>query len=281
MKKASILIVTLFLSLSPFAYAQNFAGVQYDIKISSPEKSLNIGEKLEYSLEWLGVSVATVILKVEALEEINGSQCYHISAVAAPNKFFAKFYDVEYVVHTYIDKNTLSPRRFDKTRRMKGKSEHAVIDFYFLSQEVIIKSEGSAPRMDFSAVRKKMEPSISATATNKIPPGTQDVLSSLFYIRHLEIKGEETHSINIYYYGNNWPVNIKAEAPFLKDVRNKDSFAAFMVSVDSNLNAFIWGKHKLQIYFTADSRRIPIEFRLGTGLGPLRGILKDIPAAKK
>lgn len=51
----------------------------------------------------------------------------------------------------------------------------------------------------------------------------------------------------------------------------------FKAVMDSELSEFILGKSKMVVYFTADSRRIPIEFKFGTGIGSVQGKIKSIP----
>lgn len=275
MKKIIVLIMV-FLNLNSFIYAQNFANKKEKITIYEPEKSLKIGEKLQYSLEWLGIPVGKIILNVKGIEKIDGNECYHITAYAIPNKFFAKFYDVEYTVHTYIDKDSFYTHRFEKTRRIKDKSSYVVIDFDRQKKEAIFKTEGSAVGIQISPVRKKLE--LEKPKTVKILTGAQDLFSSFYYLRLLKMKENESYSINIYYGQRNWSLNMRVEKPFFKDIRNKGTFAVFGVSMDSDLNEFILGKRRLFVYFTADSRRIPLEFRFGTGIGSVRGIIQKIPS---
>ncbi len=58
------------------------------------------------------------MLKVEGITTINNYECYHITAKVIPNRFFQHFYDLEYKVHSYIDKQLYYTRRFEKIRRM-------------------------------------------------------------------------------------------------------------------------------------------------------------------
>ncbi|MDP3732138.1 MAG: hypothetical protein Q8R31_03785, partial [Candidatus Omnitrophota bacterium] len=72
--KTAVLII-LVLSVANPAYAQNFKGKTQNITISDPAKELSIGERLEYSVEWLGVPVGKIRLKVEGITTINNYEC--------------------------------------------------------------------------------------------------------------------------------------------------------------------------------------------------------------
>ncbi len=274
MKKIIILIV-LSLGLNALVYAQNFRAKKEKITIAPPANSLKISEQLCYAVEWLGIPVGKIILNVQGIEKIDGNECYHIMAKAAPNKFLSKLYDVKYIVHTYIDTKTFYTRRFEKIRRLKGKFSYVFIDFDREKKEVRYKQLGSAPLLDISAVRDRV--AMSTPVTLKILDDTQDLFSSFYHLRFLELKENQKHNLNIYYAQRNWSVNAQIQEPFFKDMRKLGSFAVFGVSLDSNLGDFIIGKRKMLVYFTADSRRIPLEFKLATSLGLIRGKIQNIP----
>lgn len=275
MKKIIILIL-LSLGLSTLVYAQNFRDKKEKITIAPPANALKTGEQLCYSVEWLGIPVGKIILSVQGIKKIDGNECYHIMAMAMPNKFLSKLYEIKYIVHTYIDTKTFYTRRFEKTRRLKGKFSYVLIDFDREKKEVRYKQLGSAPLLDISAVRDQIAASLPVTL--KILDDTQDLFSSFYYLRFLGLKENQKHNhLNIYYAQRNWSVNARIEEPFLKDMRKLGSFAVFGVSLDSNLGEFIIGKRKMLVYFTADSRRIPLEFKLATSLGLIRGKIQNIP----
>jgi hypothetical protein len=267
-----LLVIPFFISI---LNAQNFASKGQSLTISEPEKSFRVGEKLQYRVEWLGIPVGNIILNVAGIEKIDSNECYHIIARAMPNRFLTKLYDIEYTVHTYIDKNTLYTVRFEKTRRLRDKIAHIVIDFDRKKNEARIRREGSADSIHISSLREELGRGMPTTI--EILGDTQDLFSSFFQFRLMQIKQDHSYPINIYYDERNWTINMKVERPFIKDMRKKGSFAVFKSLLESDLNSYILGKSKLYVYFTADSRRIPLEFHLGTGLGPVRGIIKNIP----
>ncbi len=275
MKKITVIWAIIFFSLSAILYAQNFRGRIEKISISEPERGLVVGEALQYSVEWLGVPVGKIILKVEGLEDIRGHKCYHITAQAFPNHFFKRFYDLEYTVHTYLDTQFFYPLRFEKIRRIKGERNNVLIDFDQEKNEAKFESRGSGLLVKISPVREEMKK--ERPINFKIAKGTQDLLSSFYYLRILEIKENQAYPINIYYDQRNWSVNMKVEKPFLKDIYKKGTFSVIRVYPDSDLNSYILGKRNFSVYFTTDSRRIPIEFKLNTALGPIRGVIQDLP----
>ena len=71
-------------------------------------------------------------------------------------------------------------------------------------------------------------------------------------------------------------MEMKVDKPFLREIRKKGTFPVVRISPDSLLNNYILGKRRLIVYLTTDSRRIPIEFKLETALGPISARIKDL-----
>ena len=275
MKKAFFCLVALIFLFASLTWAQNFRGREKQIRIDPPGRSLKAGEYLEYSAEWLGIPAGEIILKVEGIVKFSGHQCYHISGRALPNRFFSHFYDVEYEVNSYVDTATFQPLRFEKRRRIKNQINDTIIDFDWVGKKATFNSEGT----DLVVVISSLQPQISQQnpTTNVITKDTQDLLSSLYYFRLHDIEAVKNHQINIYYNQRNWPVSVETEKPFLKEIRKQGTFSVFTASVNSTITDFILGRHKFIVYFTADPRRIPLEFDVGTAIGFIRCRLQKIP----
>jgi len=275
MRKIIVIFTAILLSLSGLSYARNFSAKPQKIIILPPAKSLPLKEELHYSVEWLGLPVGKIIIKTEGIEDINGHRCYHVSAQAFPNSFMKHFYDIEYKVDAFIDTSRLFSRRFSKTRRINNEVNYVLIDFYQEKNEAVFLSEGSNVNFKISPNRDELEE--LNPATDKIPYGTQDLLSALYYFRFQEIKEETNYSINIYYNRRNWKMNFVTKKPFKKEMRKVGIFNVVEISPVAELNDYILGKRKFSVYFTTDSRRIPIMFVLNTAIGPMRGVIQKAP----
>lgn len=276
MKKISVLLISVFFILNSPLYAQNFKEKQEkNIVIAEAKKELRVGETLVYSVQWLGIPVGKIVLKTEGIEEINGYACYHITAQALPNNFFRHFYDIEYKIDSYIDTKYFYTRRFEKTRRINKEYNYVHIDFNQEKKEARFKTWGSNLFMIISPDREKAAWDKEITA--QMPQGTQDLLSSFYYFRLSDIKEGANYAMNIYYAQRNWPIDMKIALPFWKEIRKIGRFPLIKVYPNSDLNDYILGKRDFSFYITVDSRRIPVEFKLSTALGPVRGIIHEIP----
>jgi len=274
LKKAAILIILIFNVGNP-VYAQNFKNQPQNIAISDPAKGLNIGETLGYSVEWLGIPVGKIVLKVEGITTINNYECYHITGTVMPNSFFRRLYDLEYTVHTYIDKKAYYTHRFEKVRRFNKQYNHIVIDFDQEKHRAKYFSEGVASHLNISPNRGIIQAKNPITFV--IPYGTQDLLSSFYYFRFQKIEEDKNYPVNIYYDQRNWQMDMKVGEPFLREIHKKGCFPVVKISPDSVLNNYVLGKRRLIVYLTTDSRRIPIEFKLETALGPISARIQNPP----
>jgi len=271
-----IVISVAVLSLCGISYAQDFAAKPPpEVIIESAAKSLPLKEELHYSVEWLGFSVGEIILKVEGIEDVSGKECYHVNARAFPNSFMKHIYNIEYKVDTFIDTNFLFSRRFGKARRINNAINYVLIDFHQEKNEAVFLSKGSNVSFKISPTREEIEQ--QNPATGKIPYGTQDLLSALYYFRFQDIKEGANYAVNIYYNQRNWNMNFNVKKPFKKEIRKIGTFDVVEISPSAELNSYILGKRKFSVYFTTDSRRIPIMFVLNTALGQMRGIIQNPP----
>lgn len=277
MKKILFFLSAICLLLTS-SFAQNFKGRQETLEISPPSAGLKIGETLSYSVEWLGIPVGQAILKVEGREFIGQHECYHLSAQAIPNKFLRRIIDLEYQVHSWLDTQLLSSRRFEKIRRMNKKSSHVIIEFNPQENKAVCNESGDAPTKKISSLRESLV--AIRPASEEITQKTQDLLSSFYYFRLLETKPEETMKVNIYYSRRNWEVSLKTGRPFRKDIFKKGTFEVFPVYPESELNDFILGKRGFSVLFSTDSRRIPLELNFPTGIGLIKARLQDLPISK-
>jgi hypothetical protein len=255
--------------------AQNFKGQEEKLEFSLPLSELLPEETLEYRVEWLGVTMGSVVLKVHGLEKINHRDCYHIVAKASANRMLRKIIDLEYEVHTFIDKESFFSRRFEKKRVLNQEYSFTEIDFDPENNTARLKTSGSGRGLKVSGLRAIVGKQVPDT--EKILPGTQDLLSSLYYLRHLPLAENQSYAVNIYYARKNWQFNFQTGKPFRKDLRKLGSFVVFGISPISALNDFILGKRKFSLILTADSRRIPLEFKFNTGVGTIRAVIQKIP----
>ncbi len=271
MKKiAAVAVLAVFIA-PQWLCAQNFAQPRVRQKITAAQSKLEIGEKLEYDTEWLGLPVGKAVLKVIGIEKIDNHDCFHIVAEAVPNDFLKRFINLQYKVDTFIDMRLLCSRRFEKLRRMNEGTNHVVIGFDQEAGRASYVSEGGAEAVVLSQDMRALYEKVPVTYD--IPYKTQDLVSAFYHFRLLGIKENTDYEVNIYYSERNWKTHFKVGEPYRQDFRKLGTLSIFTVKISSELNDFIIGKRGFTVYFSDDARRVPVEFIFNTAVGPIRCLL--------
>jgi hypothetical protein len=252
------IIAFLLVSFFQFAYCQNFNSKKEEFVIAEPAKQLNVGEHLTYSLQWLGIPLGWVTLEVKEITFIAARPCYHIIASARTNKFFRRFRDVEYTVHTYIDVKEFYPWRFEKQKRFRGGKSDLILDFNHDKNQAI-----------YTDLFSQKSSSIEISSL------TQDVLSSLYYFRKLDIRKQGSYNMDVLYETKRWKINIKIEDIKSLDIRKTGSFKVFVAKMSTEFSQHMLGKKEIEVYFNIDARRIPVKFVLHSMFGHIDCILTE------
>jgi hypothetical protein len=257
------IILTILFNLNPLAQAQNFAhpANKSGCKAIPPAiRNPILGEKLIYSLEWLGIPVGTLSLEVKDKVLINDQECIHVVGKISLNRLFSKIRNVNYEVDTYIDTDDLFSRRFRKRRWADDQFSDVVIDFHPTKNRAIYQDK----------VNK-------TTIPLELSEDTHDLLSNLYYLRLMKLELGKTYDLKILYGTQFWNVQIR-----VLDIENLEfyqlgNFDTFKVQIDTGLSKVILGKRHLTVFFTLDSRRLPLRFFVHSPIGPLRGQISNLP----
>lgn len=174
MKKISLAVLAVIILLSAFIFYNNNSP---RLIISSLSRKSNIKSgELVYRVNLFGaIPAGDAILKVERLEEYNGQKVYHLSATANSLRCWAKVFAADAVLDSYIDTQTYNPILFkQKAIFSNGKN---------INKEVLYDQKSG----------------IMTTNKEKrsILPNTQDPLSLIFNIKHMDLDKIKEFETNI------------------------------------------------------------------------------------
>ena len=231
------------------------------VKIEKPSEDMRVGEQLTYAVDWIGIPSGYFTIEVKEISYIRNRRTYHVISKSAPNKFFRFFYDVEYVVHTYIDTQSLNPVKYEKKRIAKNGLTVESIDFYYDEGKVVWKHTDPVATMEMAIPEQ--------------PP--QDLMSALYYFRHKDFKVGTSHLVNIIYRGKFWPMDVSIDRLTYVEIFNRTKELAFVISPQSSLNRRITGFNTIEIYFSMDKLRLPLFFKMRTKIGQIKGVLINQP----
>jgi len=131
---------------------------------------------LKYRVYFLGfIPMGEAKLSPPEIEEYQGQKVYHLHGVADSFAIYSKFYRAHAEIDSYLDLKKLNPVLFKQRLVVSGKT-----DIY---KEALYDQDNGI--MTMSGVKRQ------------IFPDTQDPLSSIFHIRHMDFKHIRDFEIGI------------------------------------------------------------------------------------
>lgn len=211
------------------------------VKIESPRKKLEVGERFIYKAEWLGMNVGTATLSVEGITQKNGRRVYHILATARTSAVLSKIYEVNDRVSTYLDTERLYPVRFEKKQREGGYRSDEYTDFDQEKGKAFYFSRLNHSKKEYDIPRK-----------------VQDPLSCLYYFRLQDIDFGRSVFANVNTDEKNYLLEAKIDRKGFVNIEGLGEWQAFMVEPLPWFQGKIKRKAKAVIWFSADEARIPL-----------------------
>ena len=217
-----------------------------------------VGERLSFEIKYGFVSAGTATLGIPEIVTERGYECYRIVSLAESNPFFSAFFTVRDVVESYLDTRELVPRRFEKRLREGDFRAHDLVLFDHDRHVALY------PKRDGRLV--------------PISVGAQDVLSSLYYVRMMDLIVGRSVFIDNHADKKNYPLEIKV----LRKERVRVPAGRFDCIV---VEPFMRGaglfsqKGRLTVWLTDDAERIPVLMKSKVVVGSISAVLTDIEHA--
>lgn len=173
MRKWLVLFILIVVSLTFLFY--NNSNVKNIISGLAKKGGIGPGE-LRYRIYLFGIlPVGDAVFGIEKIEQYQGQKVYHLSATAQSLNAFSKFFKASAHLDSYVDTEELCHLAFKQKIAILGKPT--------LEREVTYDQKSGI--MDIAGVKRQ------------ILPNTQDPLSAIFNIRHLDFDKAEDIEMNI------------------------------------------------------------------------------------
>jgi|GEM_PF-2241135 len=214
------------------------------------EEIFRVGERFIYDLSFWGIRAGTQTIEVLSRDTIEGHPVYCIlsqSRSIGPARLLYKLNDV---LESYFDVQQLSTRRLIENIQEGEDQSNSITNLDLENHK--------------ATIREDQEPDIKVI---DIPSQVVDNVSLIYYLRTLDLK-----------VGDSFPINIISRRG-LKEGRGsvvkKKRVVKSRWGVRSVLVVEDEAK-KIQVWFSDDSRKIPVRIEVATGAGRLIGSLKSI-----
>ena len=218
---------------------------------------LRVGEKLTYDISWKKLPAGKRTDWIAKGETLNGTSVYHIRSEMKTRSLF-RFYSFRNEQETYLNPSTLSPVRFRNHVQDRKYRATVAIDF----------GEGEAQYEKISQ-RNPKSTQKRETKTLTMPAGTQDELSTIYFLRSKQLVLGETYLFPLLVKGKVRKVTLTVVGR--EFVKNKVLGTVRTLVLRTSEGGRFW--------ITDDERRVPVKIEATSKLGAIKAALSDIEFA--
>ncbi len=222
---------------------------------SSEDRTLpfSVGEKLTFSIRYGLIRAGVATMEVTEIVDCKGGKCFRIVSEARSTMPFSLFFEVKDSVESLMDVERLCSWRYEKNVREGNYRAHKTVIFD-QDRHVAIYPDGK---------------------TIAVPGGVQDVLSSLYYVRTLDLRVGESVFIQNHADGKNYPLEVKVLRKEEVEVP-AGRFECYVVEPILKASGIFQHKGKLTVWLSTDPSHIPVMMKSKVIIGSISAILTDV-----
>ena len=223
------------------------------------------GEKLTFQLKWTFVPAGEGILEILPKETINGVKTYHFVLTAKSNSFVDLFYKVRDRIDAYADIEMTHTILY-KQRQHEGKTQ----------RDVVVSFNWNQNKAQYSNMKNVREPI-------DVLEGSFDPLSAFYYMRLFDLKEKLTIERPV----TDGKKCIIGKASVMKRETLElaiGTFDTFLIEPEIEHVDGVFEKSKnakIQVWVTADKRRMPVKIKSKVVVGSFIGELISATGLEK
>ncbi|MEE9270489.1 MAG: DUF3108 domain-containing protein [Candidatus Krumholzibacteria bacterium] len=215
------------------------------------------GEKLVFAVQYGIITAGEATLEIRNISDIDGTPCYNIVSNARTNDVFSAFFKVRDRFVSLMDTTELVSLRYEKHLR-----------------------EGKFKRDEVATFDQKEHKAIYDEKVVRIAPRTQDILSSMYYVRTLPLSVGKVISLATHSNGKNYPLAVKVLREEKVTV-DAGTFDCLVVEPFLEGAGLFNQKGRLTVWVTNDKYRIPVLMKTQVFIGAVSAVLKSYRLAYK
>ena len=237
------------------------------INIQAAEKDFPFypGEKLTFQLKWTVIPAGEGILEILPIETIKGVRAYHFVLTAKSNSFIDYIYKVRDRIDAYTDIEMTHTILYKKKQR-EGKTK----------RDVVVNFNWDTNKAQYSTLKNVREPI-------DVLKGSFDPLSAFYYTRLFDLKKNLIIERPI----TDGKKCIIGKAFVIKKETLKltsGTYDAYLIEPEIKHVGGVFEKSKnakIQIWVTADNRRMPVKIKSKVLVGSFVGELVSATGLKE
>lgn len=217
------------------------ADMHQSAQIVKAPSAIREGEKLKFSVRWLGWEVGTAEAVVKGIEKVKGRDAYHIAAYARSNSLIDVIYPVRDEHHTYIDKEHFHSLRYEKIIQEGRYRADEVMEYDQEKHTAIYYSRKNK-------TRKQM----------MIAKNIQDQLSAAYWFRGQPLKLGDTIHIPVEADEKNWDLEVQVLQMDRMEIKGLGAFNAFQIEPMATFQGMFIRRGKIRGWLSTDEKRLPL-----------------------
>jgi Protein of unknown function (DUF3108) len=227
----------------------------------SSARSFQVGEQLTYEISWLYITAGTAVMAISQADADGDRPLAKLITTAQSRPAITKFFPVDNRIESIVDPATLFPEHLTFKRREGKKKEDFEYTFNQKEGKVIVVKGGT-------------------TETLEIPPGTQDVISCLYYARStLSFQPGLSLTMNVHHDKKNRAIEARVEE--IETVSGPwGEVETARVLVVMPFQGLFLNQGNIRVWFTNDDRRIPVRMKAKVIIGSIvADLVSGLPAS--
>jgi hypothetical protein len=216
----------------------------------SSTRPFQAGEQLTYDISWMHITAGTAVMAVSEAGTDRDRALTKLLTTAQSRPVITTFFPVDNRVESIVDSATLLPEHLNFKRREGKKKEDIEYTFHQKEGRVTVVKGGT-------------------TETLEMPPGTQDVISCLYYARNgLSLQPGSVMTMNVYHDKKNRKLEVRVEE--IETVSGPwGEVATARVLVVMPFQGIFLNQGNIRVWFTTDDRRIPVRMKAKVIIGSI------------
>jgi hypothetical protein len=218
-----------------------------------------VGEKLTFAVRYEFAKAGEASMEVKEIVKCgNGSECFRLVSTAWSTMPFSLFFEVKDVVESRMDTEGLYTWHYEKHLK---EGNHEASEVVVFDQDAHTATYPDGRVID-------------------TPERVQDVLSSLYFVRTMDIRVGESIFIDNHADEKNYPLEVKVLK--IEEVKvPAGRFECYVLEPILKASGIFQHKGRLTVWISTDPSHMPVMMKSSVAIGAINAVLIDIVRGKE
>ncbi|GEM_PF-876762 len=204
-------------------------------------KKLPVGERLTFSIRWMGLEAGKTTVTIKDIVKINGRDCYHIEAFSRTTYILDVLFRIRDYHDSFVDVEEFYSHRFLKKAAEGEHTYDETNDFDYAQNKA------------FYVNKKK-----NHTKVTDLPGKVQDIVSVSYFFRTRDVNIGDAVKLTLHSDEKNYDITINVlNKDKFKDDAGKD-IPMFVIEPKAKRGTKEYKKGRAKIWVTDDDVRLPL-----------------------